>query len=131
MATTTASLTLASSDLTGDSLSLSSTATLTKSGVATGLDQTTGVGRKYYAAVTTGGVLVAAADYTAGKAHKIYIKNLSSDNAETVELQVGTQAIGKMAGGDFAFIPYDGATDIKISTSAIAMTVEYMVIFEA
>lgn len=131
MATTTATLTLASTDLTGDALSLSSTATLTKAGVATGLDQTTGVGRKYYAAATTDGVLIAEADYTDAKAHKLYIKNLSSDDAETVEIKVGSQAIGKLSGGDFAFLPYDGATDVKISTSDIAMTIEYMVVFEA
>tara|TARA_R110002074_G_scaffold267132_1_gene439398 strand:- start:42 stop:437 length:396 start_codon:yes stop_codon:yes gene_type:complete len=131
MATTTATLTLASGDLTGDALSLSSTSTLTKLGVATGLDQTTGVGRKYYAAATTAGTLIAAADYTSAKAHKVYIKNLSSDDAETVEILVGSQAIGKLSGGDFTFLPYDGATDINITTSTIAMTVEYMVVFEA
>ena len=46
MATTTATITLSSSDLTGDALALSTTATLTKAGTLTGLDQTTGVGRK-------------------------------------------------------------------------------------
>ena len=46
MATTTATLTLSSADLTGDALSLSTTTTLTKAGTLTGLDQTTGVGRK-------------------------------------------------------------------------------------
>ena len=46
MATTTATLTLSSADLTGDALSLSTTATLTKAGTVTGLNQTTGVARK-------------------------------------------------------------------------------------
>ena len=46
MATTTATLTLSSADLTGDALSLSTTATLTKAGTTTGMDQTSGVGRK-------------------------------------------------------------------------------------
>ncbi len=49
MATTTATITLSSADLTGDALSLSTTATLTKGGTLTGLDQTTGVARKFYA----------------------------------------------------------------------------------
>ena len=48
MATTTATITLSSSDLTGDALSLSSTATLTKAGTLTGLDQFTGVARKTF-----------------------------------------------------------------------------------
>ena len=46
MATTTATLTLSSADLTGDALSLSTTATLTKAGTVTGLSQTTGIARK-------------------------------------------------------------------------------------
>ena len=76
MATTTASITISSGDLTGDSLSLSSTATFTKANSATGLDQTTGVARKFFATAQTAYNLVTAADYTTGdKAHKVYIKN--------------------------------------------------------
>ena len=45
MATTTATITLQSADLTGDALALSRTASLTKAGFTNGLDQTTGVGR--------------------------------------------------------------------------------------
>ena len=133
MATTTASLTLASSDLTGDALSLSSTSTLTKSGGAVGLDQTTGVGRKYYAAATTNGTLIAAADCTDAKAHKVYIKNLSSSDSETISISVGASntALGALAGGDWCFLPYDGVNDIDITTSAIAMTVEFLVVYEA
>ena len=52
MATTTATITLSSADLTGDALSLSTTATLTKGGTVTGLDQTTGVNRKIYTATS-------------------------------------------------------------------------------
>ena len=48
MATTTASITLSSGDLTGDALALSASTTLTKAGTVTGLDQTTGVSRKTY-----------------------------------------------------------------------------------
>ena len=47
MATTTATITLASSDITGDTLSLSTTATLTKADSNEGLDQTQGIGRKH------------------------------------------------------------------------------------
>ena len=52
MPTTTASITLSSGDLTGDSLSLASTATLTKGNSVTGLDQTTGVNRRIYTAAS-------------------------------------------------------------------------------
>ena len=46
MATTTATLTISSADLTSDALSLSNTKTLNAAGVATGLSQVEGVARK-------------------------------------------------------------------------------------
>lgn len=133
MATTTATITLSSSDLTGDALSLSTTATLTKAGVTTGLDQTTGVARKFYATAQTAANLVAAADYTDDKAHKVYIKNTSTTAAEyiTVELGASNTIVGRLYAGDWAFFPWDGSNDIDIDTSAVNMTVEYFVIFEA
>lgn len=133
MATTTATLTLSSSDLTGDSLALSTTATLTKAGVLTGLDQTSGVARKFYASVTTNGTLLAATDYTADKAHKLYVKNVSSTASEYVKISIGSSnvALGRLYAGDWALLPYDGANDIDITTSAVNMTLEYMVISEA
>ena len=74
MATTTAAITITSTDLTTDSLSLSTTATLTKAGTANGLDQLVGVSRK---TVATAGVttIFASSDYTADRAHKLYVKN--------------------------------------------------------
>lgn len=133
MATTTATLTLSSADLTGDSLSLSTTATLTKAGVLTGLDQTTGVARKFYAAAQTATTLIAAGDYTADKAHKVYIKNTSTTASEFVTIEVGATnlSLGRLYAGDWCLLPYDGNNDIDIDTSAVNMTVEYMVIYEA
>ena len=133
MATTTATLTLSSADLTGDALALSTTATLTKAGTATGLDQTTGVSRKFFATAQTAYNLVAAADYTADKAHKVYIKNTSTTAGEfiTVELGGSNVSLGRLYAGDWALLPFDGNNDIDIDTSDVNMTVEYMVIFEA
>ena len=133
MATTTATLTLSSADLTGDALALSTTATLTKAGTATGLDQTTGVSRKLFATAQTAYNLVAAADYTADKAHKVYIKNTSTTAGEFITVEVGSTnlSLGRLYAGDWALIPFDGNNDIDIDTSDVNMTVEYMVIFEA
>jgi len=130
MATTTASITISSGDLTGDALSLSSTATLTKAGTTTGLDQTTGVGRILYgsAGVNT---LIAHATYTADKAHKLYIKNPSGTAGENIVITFASQAIGRLYAGDFALIPWNGDTDIKVTTSDANMVVEYLLIFEA
>lgn len=133
MATTTASITISSGDLTGDALSLSSTSTLTKAGSATGLDQTTGVARKFFATAQTAYNLIAAADYTADKAHKVYIKNTSTSNSEFITVEVGATnlSLGRLYGGDWLLIPYDGNNDIDIDTSDVNMTVEYLVIYEA
>jgi len=133
MATTTASITISSGDLTGDALSLSTTATLTKAGTSTGLDQTTGVARKFFASTQANTTLIAAADYTAGKAHKVYIKNTSTSNSEYIKVELGSSnlSLGFLYGGDFMFIPYDGENDIDIDTSDVNMTVEFLVIYEA
>lgn len=136
MATTTATLTLSSGDLTGDALSLSTTTTLTKAGTATGLDQTTGVARKFYATAQTDTGLILAADYTDDKAHKVYIKNISTTASEYVTVKIGATEVGRLYAGDFLFIPWSAdttstAADIDIDTSAVNMTVEYLVIYEA
>jgi len=132
MATTTATLTLSSADLTGDALSLSTTATLTKAGTATGMEETTGVSRKSFATAQTAYNLIAAADFTTPIAAKVYVKNLSSTAAEYVNIEVGATnvVLGRLYAGDWAFFPWDGANDIDIDTSAVNMTVEYMVIYE-
>ena len=133
MATTTATITISSADLTGDALSLSTTATLTKGGTTTGLDQTTGVARKFFASAQANTTLIAAADYTAGKAHKVYIKNVSTTASEFIKVELGASnlSLGFLYAGDFMFIPYDGENDIDIDTSDVNMTVEYLVIYEA
>ena len=133
MATTTATITLSSADLTGDALALSSTATLTKGGTLTGLDQTTGVARKFFAAAQANTNLIAAADYTAGKAHKVYIKNTSTTAGEFIKVELGSSnlSLGFLYAGDWLFMPYDGENDIDIDTSDVNMTVEFLVIYEA
>ena len=116
MATTTATITLSSADLTGDALSLSTTATLTKAGTLTGLDQTTGVGRK----TTTSSsqyTLVDKADYSDDKAHKVYIKNTSTVATENAAITVESQLLGRLYAGDWCLLPYNGDQDIKITPS--------------
>tara|TARA_R100000654_G_scaffold5800_1_gene15838 strand:+ start:218 stop:610 length:393 start_codon:yes stop_codon:yes gene_type:complete len=130
MATTTAAITITSTDLTTDSLSLSTTATLTKAGTANGLDQLVGVSRKTVASagVTT---IFAASDYTADRAHKLYVKNTSTTDAHNVIVTFASQAVGRLYAGDWAFVPYNGDTDIKLTTSHNDMTFEYILFYEA
>mgnify|MGYP003127856024 FL=1 len=103
MATTTATLTLSSADLTGDALSLSTTATLTKNGVATGLTQFTGVGRK--TRETTAQLTLFDGDAYANGAHKVYLKNTSTTAAEYFTIEINSEQMGKLYAGDWAFFP--------------------------
>jgi hypothetical protein len=133
MATTTATITLSSSDLSSQALSISSSATLLKAGLTTGLDQTTGLTRKLYATAQTATTLIDAADYTDSKAHKVYIKNVGTSTTEyfTIELGASNILVGRLYGGDWMFIPYGGEHDIDIDSSDVNMHLEYMVIYEA
>ena len=136
MATTTVTLSVTSGDLTGDALSLSTTTNINKAGTTTGLDQTTGVARKFFASAQSNTALIAAADYTDDKAHKVYIKNISTTASEFVTIKIGATEVGRLYAGDFLFIPWSAdttstAADIDIDTSAVNMTVEYLVIYEA
>tara|TARA_R100000231_G_scaffold32627_4_gene28486 strand:+ start:5640 stop:6035 length:396 start_codon:yes stop_codon:yes gene_type:complete len=131
MATTTASLTLSSGDLTGDALSLSTSTQLTKAGTVTGLDQTTGVARKTFT-TTSIQTLIAKADFTDDRAHKVYVRNTSTTATENLIVTIESQLLGRLYAGDFMFIPFNGDQDIKITPSvSTAMTVEFLVIYEA
>ena len=134
MATTTATITLASADLLSDPISFSTTAELTTAGTATGLSNTAGLARK-----TTGDTseytLLAAANYTDDKAHKIYLKNISTTSAEYFEVQVAGVVVGRLYAGDWAFFPWSADTtgtncDVDITPSAADMTLEYMLLHE-
>ena len=128
MATTTATITLNSADITGDALSLTKTSTLTKAGSNTGLDQFTGITTVMYAAAQTATNIVAAADYAdTTTAHKVYIKNSSTGTSDFVTVELGGSNVfmGRLYPGDWCFFPYDGTLDVDIDTSAVGMKVEY------
>ena len=137
MATTTATITLQSADLTGDALALSRTASLTKAGFTNGLDQTTGVGRKT-TQTTTQQTLFPEASYApegvdnAKRAHKVYLSNTSTTASEHFTISIGSQVVGHLYAGDWAVFPWDGEGDIKFTPSvATSMTIEFMLIYEA
>lgn len=136
MATTTATITLSSSDLTGDALSLSATATLTKADSVTGLDQTSGVARKIYTQ-DSADVLIDETSVTVDKAHKLYVRNPSTVASEYFLISVGDAGadtdIGRLYAGDWMFIPYGAADNIDIVVTpsvATTMVLEYMLIHE-
>tara|TARA_X000001382_G_C3166409_1_gene177991 strand:- start:455 stop:859 length:405 start_codon:yes stop_codon:yes gene_type:complete len=132
MATTTASLTLSSGDLTSDALSISSTSTLYKAGTTTGLDQVTGLNRKVYATAQSNATLISAASYDDNTHNRVYIKNVGTSTTDyfTIELGGSNIVLGRLYGGDWLFIPYEGEQDIDISSTATDMELEYMVIYQ-
>ena len=129
MATTTAQLILTSTDLLTDSLSVSAIATLTTAGSSTGLTHTEGLGRKTLASGHAQYVLFDGGGRTADKAHKIYLKNISTTASEYFLITVNGEDVGRLYAGDWAFFPWsahDADNDIKIDPSANSMTLEYM-----
>jgi|TARA_Y100000289_G_C3849691_1_gene112859 hypothetical protein len=131
MATTTATITLASSDLLSDPISFSTTTELTQAGNATGLTGTAGLARKTVSGGHAQYTLFDGSAYTADKAHKIYLKNISTTSSEYFLITVNAEDVGRLYAGDWAFFPWsahDNDCDIKIDPSANDMTLEYMLL---
>ena len=130
MATTTATITLASTDLLSDELALTTSATLTQAGTATGITQAAGLSRKTTTA-TDDVTLFAAADYADNKADKVYIKVTNTEAARYVGIKLGSATVGRLYAGDWALIPWDGTANfIYTPGSTDENTVEYMMFHE-
>ena len=131
MATTTATLTLTSTDLLTDSLSLSATSTLHKAGTTTGLDSI----QYERLEVPTGDVydMIDATSAGANKANKIYIANKHTDATKYVDIYIAAVNIGRLYAGDWAFFPLEAAAatqDVGIEAISAAQVVEFALIHE-
>ena len=131
MATTTATLTLSSTDLLSDSLSVSATQTLYKAGTTTGLDCI----QYERLEVPTGDVydIVDATTAGANKANKIYIANKNTTETNYVDVYVATLNIGRLYAGDWMFIPLEAAAatqDVGVEAIGAAQDVEFALIHE-
>jgi len=139
MATTTASITLSSSDLLTDNLSLSSTMNLYQNGTtATGLDEC----NYHRANIPTGTnftlIQESAALNTSG-ANYVYIINKNTDVTDYVTISIRSEVIGHLYAGDWMFVPYSDATtatagvddpsgndsDIELQAFTHECTIEY------
>ena len=134
MATTTATITLASADLLSDNLSLSATQTLHKAGTTTGLD-----GIQYERLeVATGDVYdltnqLGATTLGANKANKVYIANKHTDPTRYVDIYIATVNIGRLYAGDWMFIPLEAASaaqDVGIDAVTVSQVIEFALIHE-
>ena len=141
MATTTATITLSSSDIMDNAISISNTSTLYTAGTNTGITETTGLGRKKFASgsnivLLDGGLTSGiAADVTADKSAKVYIKNMNDrgDGTKYVNILLAAVEIGRLYGGDWMFIPWCAASgkDIEFTASdATETTLEYTCFYE-
>ncbi len=117
MATTTAAVTL-TSDLLSDNMSVTASTDCMKAGTtADGLDQ-----MEYgYVDIASGTAYdIIGNTPTASKASKLYVKNHSTDETYYVSVVLDAQAIGKLYGGDWMFIPadfHDANADIEITAT--------------
>ena len=135
MATTTASLSLTSSDLFADNLSISTSHQLNKAGTTIGLDQTTGLNRVYLTATTNVDIFTVPGATKDGKKSHVYIANLSTDETEYITVTIGDKVIGRLYAQDFLWMPWNQQaqhlSDLEIAPSvATGMNVEYMIIHE-
>jgi len=139
MATTTASLTITSSDLVGDALSLSTTKELHKAGTTTGLDQTTGMAHVYLTATTKLDIfpVLPAAPAGQNKQSWVYICNKSLDETEFITVSIAATDIGLLYAGDFLWMPWSQIAqkaDIEVTPStgaaAAGINIEYTCIHE-
>ncbi|QDP46419.1 MAG: hypothetical protein GOVbin1709_81 [Prokaryotic dsDNA virus sp.] len=130
---TTAKLTLVSSDLLSDALDLEVTQTLYKAGASTDIALATGLAR-YSAGTTSETKILEADDYTDNKAAKLYIKNTSTTRSDYIYLTLGTagssSTIGRLYGGEWALIPWSGASDINLNQSGASIVIEWMLFYE-
>jgi hypothetical protein len=130
MATTIATISISSTDLLSSNLAFTSANPLNKAGLDTGVTSTTGLARTATSYASSGvidtTVLYRADDYTADKANKIYLKNLSTDATEYYTIYMtGDRAkstdtdatalieLGRLYSGDWAFFPWNATGGTK------------------
>ena len=119
MATTTASITLSSSDLLTDNLSLSATMNLYQGGTtATGLEEF----RMERMVLPTGTQfdLIEATTAATEDANYMYIINKNTDVTDYVIISIKDEVIGRLYAGDWMFFPWDAdVVDLDANDSAV------------
>ena len=116
---TTATITLSSADIAGDPVNVSKTATCTKAGTTSDLDQTIGLNRVHLRS-TTQKVLLAGNAEGNDLAAKVYIVNKATDPTLYVTVTINAQTIGKLYAGDWMFIPWsqtDTSANLKVAAT--------------
>ncbi len=123
MATLNVTLTLASTDLTSDALSMTVTDSLTTGQYAAGISRTT---------VTNVGANNIIQPRTDGQTYYLYVKHTgtsdgSAATTETLNVELtGDVVFGKLAAGEFCFIPLGGhSSGAQLQSSSGTIVAEY------
>ena len=134
MATTTATITINSTDLLTDELSLTSTATLTKTTTATGIEDTTGLSRMKITSTAKGTASGQITLYTADDFAAIpylYVKNLATTAGHRIYIYddstSGDPLQFQLDAGDWGFIPMHGDKTYKAYATNDPTSIECMV----
>ena len=124
---------------TTGTISINKTMTMKNLQSCTGLEETSGLRTKKFAAVTET-VVVEEDEFTSTKASKVYMRNTSSDkahyfyvakHASAAAVDTAAVSIGKLYGGDWMLIPYLADVNITVASSSTdTVILEYMVFGE-
>jgi hypothetical protein len=132
MATTTATVTITSSDIMDNSVSISNSNTLYQAGTTTGIVETTGLAALKRTSISKIDLIEYDQDSVSGAAAKVYIKNTSSATDEYIQVFINSVELGRLYGGDWMFVPWTGGSgeDIEVQPSSTdPVTIEYMALY--
>jgi hypothetical protein len=125
MATTTAAITLTSTDLLTNALSLSASMTLNQGGTtATGLEEFRM--ERFKIATGTQFDVVEATTAATEDANYIYLINKNTDPTHYVIISLWDVVVGRLYGGDWMFIPWDADT-VAVGAGGSALEIEALV----
>jgi len=135
MAIITANITL-NTDITN--YSISDTMIMRKLGTTAGLDNATGIALKKFTS-TSAVAVIEEDEVTDSKASKVYMRNTGSSKEDFFYVAINasaaaaatTETIGRLYGGDWMLIPYEGAVNLTVAPSTASdMTLEYGLFYE-
>ena len=137
MAVTAAiTLTSAAGDLLTDGVTISDTATLTKTGTANAVEHTTGLARKVVKSTAKGTASGQVELYTADDFASIaylYVKNTAAYHATNNIVYIyydnhAAENIMEIRGGQFAYMPLVTTNNMRAYTSTSGTVVEHMIV---
>ena len=132
MATTTASVSISSSDLqVGNQLSINASSTLMQTGLTTGLEIMDMGGNTLTVAASAkaiheGGVAAADRDQAAF----VYLCNKATDDTYYIIVRINATTVGHLYAGDWMFVPYaqgDNVAELNITATNGTCDYEYAI----